>query len=1050
MGGGRKKSKSKPRRRGVGGSTTAAFDDPSPGQVKRNEVTARMAEMLADPAEAVKELGKIEFDSFSRPKEEMLKLHRKARAELMSLMPLCAKSTSSLPYIFEPKMSKAQIATLRPVCLEDLLVRTTHEGCVLDCVILELPILTSCVHTLAEDKNGEAFTLSVDNIPGANIAMAEKSFPVGARVKILEPFFFNKGFGVRVEDPSKIVVFSKDEIVDYREEGNRLFRMKDFAGATDAYTNGLKDATVLSICLANASACCMELNRGMGAYSLAVCSLTVKPSNQMAWTKALLCLSQMGRISEARKFYVEAPSDAHATLRPILEMFSDGRRTSLTSKPLDTVLRENLKSLLPDLDLGKRKTRVVDEVDVEKVKAEGSSFFKKGEYEQALECYLSVIHAHGDKQKLLSNRATCNFKLGKFEQAVVDATTAVVVGGAHVDSIRKALFRRASALRELKLYESALDTVLFARSHGIQFDELTELEGELQQLVNLAPQMPKGTTRLRPIEPKHEIEFMEDGKVRGSAVTPFNDWLAASGLDTTHILDNRIPKFHLNFFKEGYLPPHCNSKMCKEWGLNTFEEMRGSPIQTDEVLDMSLKDGINQEYVMRRLGSDTREDLRWWLSAPIGDVREKPKWRTEIGYASDALHSFGNVWPRPIDLRFGKTHVAVGYVDLGVLVAANYVGSGEDGVIRFVGYETSVYCTAKTGVLAEMFRMGAPVDCILQVWYSSGWSAETMKAFRSALLGLTKKGSLPEAALAVIKFWLGVSQIPLLVAQEKWLQLHPQHHSIPGNLVKKRDRIEVMQYMLTGRLLLKDCEVGSVVMFGNPPDLAHLDEEESVLWLVSLEEISMLNENGRYSVMHCVVETLRSRIAKARALFLDGKMEMDLRLKGVTAGDEKVHRDIAEMEPWTMSWSNLCDYSSEKDFHKMLKACSVRDTVHYMHTMNWLIQVKGTDLNDLMTFRGGPVDQRTLYKSANEWMEKMAKKSAKGILLAPPCYHPSNTVHAYHAGIFFGVWLEHFLEAGRVRKEQTGAVHVRQFSFFCRTEGTAYFSFTYDDEIRSA
>ncbi|GMH42350.1 hypothetical protein BSKO_10269 [Bryopsis sp. KO-2023] len=1053
----RKKSKSKSRRRGEGGSTSAPFDDSSMDQAMRNELMARMAQLMTDPAGVAKDMGMpgLEYVGRPVPKEQMLKMHRQARAGVLSRMTGPGYTASfSLPYTVKPKMPRAQIAALRPICVKDLSVGTTHKGCVLDGVILELPVFMSGVHTIAEDKNGEAFMLSVYNIPGADFAMADKTFPVGARVKVLEPFYKavnSGGFGVRVEDPGEIKVYSKDEIVDYREEGNRLFGLKDFAGATDAYTNGLKDAAVLSICLANASACCLELNRDIVSYSLAVCSLTVNPSYEKAWFRGLTCLSRMERISEARKFYVEAPSDAHAALRPVLEgMSSGGRRTSKTSKPFDTVLRENLESLLPVLDLGKGKSCIGDEVDVDKMKAKGNSFFKKCEFEKALECYLSVIHAHGDDQKLLSNRATCNFKLSKFEQAVVDATTAVVVGGARVDSIRKALFRRASALRELELYESALDTVKFARSEGVQFDELTELERELHELVNLDPQRPRGPRHNQPTHEDEVDEVMQDGTVRGSAISNLNDMLAISGQDTTHILDNRVPKFHYDFFKEGHLPPHCNAKMCQEWTVNAFEESRASPMLTNQILDMKSADDLTPEYILRRLGTTCREDLMWWLTAPIGNVRDRPEWKAKRGYATDALHSFGNVWPRPIDLRFGKTHVGVGYVDLGVLVAANYVGSEEDGGIKFVGYETSVYSTAKTGVLAEMFHMGAPVDCILQVWYSSAWSAETMKVFRSALLGLTKKGSLPKAALAVCKFWLGVPQIPLLVAQEKWLRLHPQHHNIPANLVKKRDRTEVMQYMLTGRLLLEDCEVGSVVMFGNPPDLPHLVHEESVLWLVSFEEISMLNNNGRHSVMHCVVETLRSRISKARALFLDGKMEVDLRLKGVTAGDEKVQRDIAEMEPWTMSWSNLCDYSSEKDFHKMLKACSVRNTVHYMHTMNWLIQVKGTDLNDYMTIPEGFPDQRTLFKSAKHWVKEMAKKSAKGILLSPPVYHPNNIVHAYHAGKFFDSWLQNFLKAGGVKGKQTGAVHVRKFSFFCRAEGNAFFSFTYDDEIRSA
>jgi hypothetical protein len=57
---------------------------------------------------------------------------------------------------------------------------------------------------------------------------------------------------------------------------------------------------------------------------------------------------------------------------------------------------------------------------------------------------------------------------------------------------------------------------------------------------------------------------------------------------------------------------------------------------------------------------------------------------------------------------------------------------------------------------------------------------------------------------------------------------------------------------------------------------------------------------------------------------------------------QAVHREIARMQPFTMSWSNVCDYYSPSQFHEMAKACSgVEDTVHYGYSMNWPSRVKG-------------------------------------------------------------------------------------------------------------
>lgn len=52
-----------------------------------------------------------------------------------------------------------------------------------------------------------------------------------------------------------------------------------------------------------------------------------------------------------------------------------------------------------------------------------------------------------------------------------------------------------------------------------------------------------------------------------------------------------------------------------------------------------------------------------------------------------------------------------------------------------------------------------------------------------------------------------------------------------------------------------------------------------------------------------------------------------------------VPQAIRSLRPWTMSWSNLPDYLDPRDFHTMARAVSGpggKDTIHYMHSMNWV------------------------------------------------------------------------------------------------------------------
>jgi hypothetical protein len=44
---------------------------------------------------------------------------------------------------------------------------------------------------------------------------------------------------------------------------------------------------------------------------------------------------------------------------------------------------------------------------------------------------------------------------------------------------------------------------------------------------------------------------------------------------------------------------------------------------------------------------------------------------------------------------------------------------------------------------------------------------------------------------------------------------------------------------------------------------------------------------------------------------------------------------IKGLKPFQIDWSNIADYFTNKDFIKMVKKCSVEETAHVAHFMNW-------------------------------------------------------------------------------------------------------------------
>jgi len=63
----------------------------------------------------------------------------------------------------------------------------------------------------------------------------------------------------------------------------------------------------------------------------------------------------------------------------------------------------------------------------------------------------------------------------------------------------------------------------------------------------------------------------------------------------------------------------------------------------------------------------------------------------------------------------GTTHLAVGCVDLGSLLACVLVPGEQPGPLRWVGVDSQPFCVAKTRVVLEMLLADAKVNDILQV-----------------------------------------------------------------------------------------------------------------------------------------------------------------------------------------------------------------------------------------------------------------------------------------------------------------------------------------------
>lgn len=132
-------------------------------------------------------------------------------------------------------------------------------------------------------------------------------------------------------------------------------------------------------------------------------------------------------------------------------------------------------------------------------------------------------------------------------------------------------------------------------------------------------------------------------------------------------------------------------------------------------------------------------------------------------------------------------------------------------------------------------------------------------------------------------------------------------------------------------------EVGSPAMWSVPPGSPPLEDGETVLHAIDLEAVAARRFKG--SVMDEIEAVILEQLQRLRGWLAEGAVEVDLRCAFVAPGTLAV-REIQDLRPWTLSWSNVLDYMAPAKFHALARECSAHgSTIHYGVSLNWVTEV---------------------------------------------------------------------------------------------------------------
>lgn len=433
----------------------------------------------------------------------------------------------------------------------------------------------------------------------------------------------------------------------------------------------------------------------------------------------------------------------------------------------------------------------------------------------------------------------------------------------------------------------------------------------------------------------------------------------------------------------------------------------------------------------------------WHASAKPGSTFYSSA-RNRLVYVPTLLQTFSNSVYKPGKVTTGSVQVSVGFVDLCSLiyndleVAKNLVDATENKVYRWIGYEMSPYCVAKTLIIADMMR-SSTAEAVFQVWYSSTWTKSTQTAFLQSISNVLNSGICKDNdVLYFLTYWMS-NKVTLKEAGRLWLLSQTETHMEIGNLKREVDRNALCSYYLNGQLLGGD--IGSTVMFCNPQGAGDLALNHEFLQTVYYPLLAKSWCNSPSSVIEVGVDIVLNKISTWMESVKAGLVEIEARLKKVD-DNSSILREICSLKPDLLSWSNVPDYIHPETFFRMARtAGSEKRVVHQFYSMNWPQTCFGVCPLDF------PKEKRKeLIAQADKHIHtaNAANKLQSKLQGAYIIDHPLNTSTSHLAFTHHRSWLKSYLKMGGVTDpSQTLYVECQDYNLFHRGPGTVYVSFSF-------
>jgi hypothetical protein len=327
---------------------------------------------------------------------------------------------------------------------------------------------------------------------------------------------------------------------------------------------------------------------------------------------------------------------------------------------------------------------------------------------------------------------------------------------------------------------------------------------------------------------------------------------------------------------------------------------------------------------------------------------------------------------------------------------------------RWIGYDASPFCVAKSLVALEMLRLNKSVSSVLQLCYSSSWRQSTASDFVLALDSLisTLDGYPVEVQTFLLYWRANTHSVPLTTARFLWMEKLGEAANDFLNFKVEVDRNAVIMNIVSGELL-DNCVVGNPVMFAHPPKFdvskgmcffqSIPDSEMRQLWVRKRSmnqqaSASTSSDKKNHSIVDAAVDLFLERLRVVQQKILSGELQADVKLGLISKENTALIAEIQSLKPALMTWSNVPDYIHPKEFHELARQCSSLgkdDTKHILYSMNWHRHVFGSHhvdycLGPTMSHESKQKMKSVIAQTKAEMSEHLESCGLSADLLDPP------------------------------------------------------------------